>query len=161
MSITRLTQSQLKKWNRWLRLSHGLKELPGHVIYRCDIDYPMLLTPLPLLDNLVVRVERHSCEPMVAFNVVPGVQTIAGMWGDTDDIFHDFRHVRYFERGKSRLMKAANAGLLWWGTETFKDDPNQTSVCYLFPKDFPFPDSTRLDLPPESTETLETNLNLE
>jgi hypothetical protein len=160
MSLRPATTTEIKAWNQWLQLSHGLKEIPGASIYHLDIDCPMLLTPLVNLDDLSIRLDRHTQQPIMTFRLYGDVRTIAGFWAIPKAARMSFA-LLHFQFLRSALIESVAEGRLWWGTEFPPQRPMNTSFFWWFTKTFPLPhavkQSLRIDLP---SVPLETSLDL-
>jgi hypothetical protein len=135
MKIIPLSSPQMNRWNRWLWTSHGLSDLPGHTVYRCDIDFPMYLTPWISLEGFSMRQERDTGQVLISLDLAPGIRTIANLWAGTGFRHSCFRRADRFDQASRQLIVALREGRLWWGTETLTDLPFVTSVAYLFSKD--------------------------
>ena len=155
MSIVALTPSEMKEWSRWLWRSHGIRELPGRTIYRCDLDFQAYLTPWRELTDFEVREERSTHAMLMAFDLCPGTLTIASLWSDILTPLEPLSPLKNFEEAKKLLKVASRNGRLWWGTKKHTDFPSLTSVCYLFPENFHFPlkKIIRTEEPPPTMET--------
>ena len=134
MSCSALSATQMGRWSRWLSSSHGLTELPDHVIYQCDFESMLYLTPMPKLPGFAMRQEREVEGIIATFEIAPGVRTIANLWGEQIFDLRRIRHPGDLTDAKQRVLDAASEGRLWWGTERLVGFPDFTSVCYVFPE---------------------------
>lgn len=146
MSCTALSALQLRRWKRWLLSSHGVTELPGHVVYQCDVESTLYLTPMPKLPGFAMRQERGVEAIVATFEIRPGVRTIANLWGKQILDLRKIRRPSDLADAKQRALDAAREGRLWWGTERLAGFPDLTSICYIFEKDASIPGSIKKDL---------------
>jgi hypothetical protein len=162
MSLRLATPDEISIWNKWLWRSHGLRELPNAAVYRCDIDFPMLLTPWKQFDDFALRMERDANQPIMTFRLEGAIRTIAGFWVDPG--FHrNSRISRMRLKSLERDMLAATAkGLVWWGIEYPPESVQTTSFIRWFPSDSDFSTEAKKALKPDPPQAppLETPLDL-
>jgi len=161
MTVTRLNTEELKKWTDWLKASHGLDALPGQIVYQCDLDYTLFLTPLRSLSGLCVNEQRYEGGLLASFKIMPGVRTIANIWGEIPSI--PVGTPAHTKRGalEKELRSLAAAGHVWWGTESLLDPPLLTSILYVVHQTFHFPsDGDALKDSPSPPQIFSTDLQL-
>jgi hypothetical protein len=161
VTFTPLDDQAMKKWNRWLSSSHNIAELPGHLVYQYGSKSSLYLTALTRLPGFEMRQERDVEAIIVTFEIMPGIRTIANVWGDQVFDLRQIRRPGDLGKAKQRVLDAAREGRLWWGTERLLGFPDLTSICYIFARDEWFPGSTKKKLYADQTlSQLETPLNL-
>jgi hypothetical protein len=162
MSLRPASPEELAIWNWWLERSHRLRRLPDAIVYRCDIDFPMLLTPWKRFDDFALRIERDTERPIMTFRLDGVVRTIAGFWSDTG--FPRKSRLPSMRRKllERHILAAAAKGLLWWGIEYPPESILTTSFIRWFPDDFDFSTEAQKALKPDPPPLapLETPLDL-
>jgi hypothetical protein len=161
MTVTRLNTEELKKWHDWLKASHGIDALPGQVVYQCDLEYTLFLTPFRSLSGLCTREQRYEDGLLATFEILPGVRTIANVWGEPLSIpVGTHANAKQVAREKE-LESLAAAGCVWWGTESLLDPPSMTSILYVTHGTFHFPsDGDALKDSPPPPQIFSTDLQL-
>ena len=139
MSFRPATPAEMKAWNQWLWKSQGIRKLPGSIVFHCEIDYPMLLTPIKTLDELAMRLERETCQPIMTFRLHKEIRTIAAFWSIPGSPRMAFSNLQQIELLRSGFIKSAAAGRVWWGTEYPPESTITTSLIRWFPKTFALP----------------------
>jgi hypothetical protein len=162
MTVTRLNTEELKKWHDWLKASHGIDALPGQVVYQCDLEYTLFLTPFRSLSGLCTREQRYEDGLLATFEILPGVRTIANVWGEPLSIPVGTHASDKKDAREKELGVLAAAGYVWWGTESLLDPPSMTSLLYVTHETFFFPspgsDGLKDSSPPP--QELHTDLDL-
>jgi hypothetical protein len=161
MSFRPATPAETKSWDEWLWKSHGIRKLPGANVHHCDLDYPMLFTPIKTLDHLVLRLERETGQPVMSFCLHGNIRTIAAFWSIPGAPRMAFSGLRQVEVLRCGLVKSAAEGRVWWGTEYPPESTITTTMVCWFPQTFPLPHDVNaaLNLDPP-IERMETSLEL-
>ncbi len=139
MNFRPLRASKKRRWSDWLASSHGINELPGHVIYEYDLDPTLYLTALSYLPGFELRQERKVDGLVATFEISPGVRTIANLGGEQVLDLCKIRRCGDLREAKSRVLDATWEGRLWWGTERMVGFPDLTSICYIFARNVRLP----------------------
>ncbi len=161
MTLRPALEEEMVAWQEWLQKSHGLKNLPGAPVYRCEIGYPLLLVRWRKFEGFNMRLDRETAQPIMSFRLHGRVRTIAGFWYNPRSIRMSFSRKMGLDFLRTRMIKAAAEGLIWWGIEYPPESRVTTSILVCFPKRFPFPPSVKSELVEEMlARPLVTSLNL-
>jgi hypothetical protein len=162
MIVTRLNALELKKWNKWLKVSHGIDAWSGHAVYQCALDYTLFLTPIRSLVGLCARNQHNNDGVVASFEISPGIRTIANVWGKPLATPVGTCVLTDRDSWEKELISLASTGNVWWGTEQLNDSPWMTSILYVAPEILYFPPDVG-EIMKDSTpppQFLETQLDL-
>jgi hypothetical protein len=162
MSLRLATPNEVEAWKRWLSRSHGLPELPNAVVYYCDVEFPMLITPWAKFEDFAMRMERDSNQFVASFLLTGEIRTIAQFWSSIEPPPTQCPRWSSLKPSEARVHAAAAKGLIWWGTEYPPESGLTTSLLYWFRRDpRNLADAqARLQPDPPSPGYLMTNLDL-
>jgi hypothetical protein len=161
MSFRPASAAEIKIWGKWLRKSHGIQKLPGASVYHCDLDYPMLLTPIKVFQDFAMHVERDSDQPVMTFRLHEDVRTIAAFWALPEAPRMAFSGLDQVNLVRTSLIDSAKEGRVWWGIEYPPESTITTSLICWFPKTLPLPSEIKHGLRLEpSIMPMASSLNL-
>jgi hypothetical protein len=136
-------------WNQWLEASHGLRGLAGAVVYHCQVDFPMLLTPWRKFEDFTMRLERENGQPVMTFRLAGNVRTVAEFWSIPGSARTPFTRRHHLDTLTRRLFDSAIEGRVWWGVEYPVESAATTIFIRWFPRGFVPPSTLKAGLKTE------------